>query len=204
MSTTSILNEEMLIIQEKPGAQLAAQRILRDYSPEYVAGKLHLRVRIIELLEADDYANMPEPVFIKGYLRAYAKLLGVPAEPLLNTFNSLYSDESRSERTLWQSRRQNNRAEYLIRWGTILLSLSVLIAVGMWWESSRGAEHILPEKLEQHALVQPDTAAQPEVQLADLSKMRSLLSSIPTSNAKPAQEDSLPASKEVLVQGEVQ
>ena len=176
MSITSTLNEEILIVQEKPGAQLAAQRVLRDYSPEYVAGKLHLRVRIIELLEADDYEKMPEPVFIKGYLRAYAKLLGVPADPLLNTFNSLYSDESKSERTLWQSRRQNNRAEYVIRWVTILLSLGVLVAVGMWWESSRENEQILPAKLEEQALVQPATPA-PEVRLTDLSNMRSLLSS---------------------------
>ena len=177
MSIASTLNEEMKVIQEKPGAQLAAQRILRDSSPEYVAGKLHLRVRIIELLEADDYEKMPEPVFIKGYLRAYAKLLGVPAEPLLNTFNSLYLDEGKTERTnLWQSRRQNNRAEYVIRWVTILLSLGVLVAVGMWWESSRENEQILPAKLEQQALVQPVEPI-PEVRLTDLSKMRSLLSS---------------------------
>jgi cytoskeleton protein RodZ len=200
MSTTSTLNDEILIIQEKPGAQLAAQRVLRDYSPEYVAGKLHLRVRIIELLEADDYENMPEPVFIKGYLRAYAKLLGIPADPLLNTFNSLYSDESRSERTLWQSRRQSNRAEYLIRWATILLSLGVLVAVGMWWESTRANEPILPTKLEQQALVQPSSSSEPEDGLSDLSQMRS--ASLPSSKQSVAavMPSSLPSSSEILAQ----
>ncbi|MCX7091423.1 MAG: helix-turn-helix domain-containing protein [Legionellales bacterium] len=176
MSMTSMLNEEMPMIQEKPGAQLAAQRVLRDYSPEYVAGKLHLRVRVIELLEADDYENMPEPVFIKGYLRAYAKLLGIEPEPLLVTFNALYSDEKKIERTLWQSSRQSNRAEYMVRWVTILLSLGVLVAVGLWWESSRGSDPILPVKLEQQALtIQPAPEVINNVRLTDLSKMRSLL-----------------------------
>lgn len=177
MSNTHILDEEMPIIQEKPGAQLAAQRMLRDYSQEYVAGKLHLRVRIIELLEADDYDNMPEPVFIKGYLRAYAKLLGVPADPLLNTFNAIYSDESKAERTLWQSRRPSNKAEYLIRWATILLSLGVLVAVGMWWESSRDNSSILPEKIEQPIAVKQPIAAshEPEIRLTELSKIRPTL-----------------------------
>ncbi len=177
MIITSTTSEDIPIIQDKPGAYLASQRLLRDYSQEYVAGKLHLRVRIIDLLEADDYDNMPEPVFIKGYLRAYAKLLGVPAEPLLATFNSIYSDEKKTERTLWQSSRQSNKAEYVVRWVTILLSLGVLVAVGLWWESSRENEHILPEKLEQQALVQEPSAPNiNNVRLTDLSKMRSLLS----------------------------
>ncbi|HVT62740.1 MAG TPA: helix-turn-helix domain-containing protein [Legionellaceae bacterium] len=186
MSVTNIMDSEVQMVPEKPGAQLAAQRILRDYSQEYVAGKLHLRVRIIELLEADDYENMPEPVFIKGYLRAYAKLLGVPAEPLLNTFNLLYSDERKTEKTLWQSRRQSNRAEHVVRWVTILFSLGVLVAVGIWWESNRENEHLLPTKIEAKNSDTANTSEQ-NIRLTDLSKMRSLLSSTNTSSAGEAE-----------------
>ena len=98
MNTTVIVDEIHNGTQEKPGMQLARVREKKGYSQEYVAGKLHLRVRIIELLEVDDYDQMPEPVFIKGYLRAYAKLLSVPAEPLLETFNSMYSSERKLEK----------------------------------------------------------------------------------------------------------
>lgn len=207
MSMTNIISEDIPIIKEKPGAQLAAQRVLRDYSQEYVAGKLHLRVRIIELLEADDYENMPEPVFIKGYLRAYAKLLGVQPDPLLAAFNVLYSDEKKNERTLWQSSRQSNKAEYIVRWATILMSLGVLVAVGMWWESSRENDPILPGQLSQQSAAQPNTpdhvaqktvaqaatgadksaqpsasqttlAEQQSLPAADLSKMQALLSPV--------------------------
>lgn len=175
MSMTGTIDEQEQVALEKPGAQLAAQRVLRDYSQEYVAGKLHLRVRIIELLEADDYVNMPQPVFIKGYLRAYAKLLGVPSDPLLATFNSIYSEERKPDKALWQSRRQSNKAEHAVRWVTILFSLGVLIAVGMWWESNKDNQTLLPNSLE-HVDVSSNPS-QKDIRLTDLSKMRSLLSS---------------------------
>ncbi len=176
MNNTIILDESEQPIHEKPGAQLAAQRILMDYTPEYVAGKLHLRTRIIELLEADDYHNMPEPVFIKGYLRAYAKLLGVPSDPLLNSFNRLYSGERKLEKALWQSRRESNRAEHAGRWLTTIFAVAVLVAVVMWWQANKENEPIFPANLS-HAQATPVNQAETEIRLTDLSKMRSLLSS---------------------------
>ena len=176
MSNTTILDESEQSTHEKPGAQLAAQRIQKDYTTEYVAGKLHLRVRIIELLEADDYQNMPEPVFIKGYLRAYAKLLGVPSDPLLNSFNRLYSGERKLEKALWQSRRESNKAEHAVRWLTTIFAVAVLVAVAMWWQANKENEHVFPANLSQAG--NPRTSqSETEIRLTDLSKMRSLLSS---------------------------
>src|ERR1700722_14689819 len=102
MNTTTIMDAIHNGTHEKPGLQLARAREKKGYSQEYVAGKLHLRVRIIELLEADDYDQLPEAVFIKGYLRAYAKLLGFQSDPLLAIFNNVYSSEQKSEKALWQ------------------------------------------------------------------------------------------------------
>ena len=67
-----------------PGVQLASIRQQKGYTVEYVANKLHLRVRIIELIENSEFNLLPEPVFVKGYLRAYSKLLGISPEPFLH------------------------------------------------------------------------------------------------------------------------
>ncbi len=75
------MNMSDVSLNDSPGAQLAALREQHGYTAEYVASKLHLRVCMIERLEADDYQDMPEPVFIKGYLRAYAHLPGAPVPP---------------------------------------------------------------------------------------------------------------------------
>lgn len=201
MNTTITMDEQIDDAQGKPGAQLAAERLQQGYSSEYVAGKLHLRVRVIELLEADEYHSLPEPVFIMGYLRAYAKLLSMSPEPLLATFNSLYKPESRpSEKALWQSRRETNKAEHAIRWLTGFFAAVVLAAVAMWWYTNKDNERLFPANVS-HADASP-SKSETEIRLTDLSKMRSLLSSrsqldsIETAVPEPVEKTVDPMEKE--------
>ncbi|MCX7117551.1 MAG: helix-turn-helix domain-containing protein [Legionellales bacterium] len=180
--TTTTMDEILDDPQSSPGARLASIRLQQGYTAEYVAGKLHLRVRIIELLEADDYHLLPEPVFIKGYLRAYAKLLGVAADPLVELFHQLYKPARVSEKTLWQGRRETNRAEHAIRWLTGFFALVVVIAVTMWWYTNKDNQRLFPASVI-HAEASSNKS-ETEIRLTDLSKMRSILSS-------PGQLDSL-------------
>jgi cytoskeleton protein RodZ len=186
MNTTVTMDEILEDSQGKPGAQLAAERMQQGYSTEYVAGKLHLRVRIIELLEDDDYNNLPEPVFIKGYIRAYAKLLNVAPDPFLDDFNIIYKPKAVPERALWQSRRETNKAEHAIRWLTGSFAVIVLAAVAMWWYTNKDNERLFPASVRQSEA--SPSKSETEIRLTDLSKMRSLLSS-------RSQLDSLPTAE---------
>jgi cytoskeleton protein RodZ len=175
MNTTTITDELEGKVQQLPGALLSSVRKQKGYSTDYVAGKLHLRVRLIELLEADDYPNMPEAVFIKGYFRAYAKLLDVAPEPLLETFNSMYSQERKLDRALWQTRRESHKAEHAVRWITAFFAIGVMAAVAIWWHTNKDNERILPTSISHNEV--PTPKSENEIRLTDLSKMRSLLSS---------------------------
>jgi len=66
-----------------PGSELSRVRIDRGLDCEEVARKLRLPVKLIEALERDDYSGLPGSTYIRGYLRAYAAMLGVPPEPVL-------------------------------------------------------------------------------------------------------------------------
>jgi len=66
-----------------PGSELSRARIERGLDCEEVARKLRLPVKLIEALERDDYSGLPGSTYIRGYLRAYAAMLGVPPEPVL-------------------------------------------------------------------------------------------------------------------------
>lgn len=176
MNTTCSMDEATQAAFEKPGAYLARQRTEKGYSVDYVAGKLHLRVRLIELLEADEYHLMPEPVFIRGYLRAYARLIEVPSDPLLETFNRLYAPERKVERALWQSRRQTHRGEHVVRWLTGVFVIGVCVAVLFWWQNNKETERLFSTTALQHEDVS-HPLSESEIRLTDLSKMRSLLSS---------------------------
>lgn len=158
-----------------PGAQLAIVRQQQGFTQEYVASKLHLRVRIMQLIEADEYERLPEPVFVKGYLRAYAKLLGINPEPILATYKANYMIDTKLEKTLWQSKKEPVRAEKLVKWFTILFATGVLIAVGIWWQQHRG-EQQATAKRETHSDLALNNKINSEVRLTDLSKMQSLFS----------------------------
>lgn len=177
MNTTQPMEEHEDSVPEYPGATLARARELKGYSVSYIAEKLHLRVRVVELLESDDYENMPEPVFIKGYLRAYATLLDLPPAPIVDTFNQLFDGERKMGKSLWQSRREPHKAENLVRWMTVFLTVAVVVAVSLWWHANKDNERFFKKHVSNTGSVAQFSDS--EIRLTDLSNMRSLLSSKP-------------------------
>lgn len=179
MTTTAVTDSNTPGIQDAPGAQLALIRETRGFTKEFVAVKLHLRVRIIELLEADDYPNLPEPVFIKGYLRAYAKLLGVSPDPYLQVFNTQYCMEKHPEKALWQSRRESHIGERLVRWVTGLVAISAIVVVGFWWQKNRDEQPVPSVRSEQVREAQAPARTKNEpANVSALSRMQSMFTSL--------------------------
>lgn len=66
-----------------PGKTLAAQREAMGWTVEQVADQLKLAVRQVVALEAGDYAALPGPAVVRGFVRAYAKVVKVDAAPLV-------------------------------------------------------------------------------------------------------------------------
>jgi cytoskeleton protein RodZ len=66
-----------------PGALLLEARRAQGLSIGDVARQLKLSVRQVEALERDDYSAFPGPVFVRGFLRNYAKLLRLDEEDVL-------------------------------------------------------------------------------------------------------------------------
>jgi cytoskeleton protein RodZ len=66
-----------------PGTTLAAQREAMGWTVEQVAEQLKLAVRQVKALEVGDYAALPGPAVVRGFIRAYAKILKLDAAPLV-------------------------------------------------------------------------------------------------------------------------
>lgn len=66
-----------------PGEMLREGRVRMGMSFSDVARHLKLHPRQVEALERDDYATLPGPVFVRGFLRNYARLLGLEGEVLI-------------------------------------------------------------------------------------------------------------------------
>lgn len=68
------------------GRIFVAAREKQGLSAADVARQLRLGVKQIEALEADDYVSLPGNTFVRGFIRNYARLLQVDADPLLRAF----------------------------------------------------------------------------------------------------------------------
>ena len=66
-----------------PGRTLAAQREAMGWTVEQVADQLKLAVRQVVALEQGDYANLPGPAVVRGFVRAYAKVVKLDPVPLV-------------------------------------------------------------------------------------------------------------------------
>ena len=65
------------------GEQLAAARLARELKIADVAQALKLGARQVEALESGNWQALPGSTFIRGFVRNYARLLGLPAGPLM-------------------------------------------------------------------------------------------------------------------------
>lgn len=70
------------------GQRLSAEREARGWSIDYVAGQLNLAQRQIQALEDENYAALPGVASVRGFVRAYAKLLKVEPGSLVSLIAS--------------------------------------------------------------------------------------------------------------------
>ena len=73
--------------QTSPGRRLREARLSAKLSMEHVATGLHLDGKLLEALEQDKYDELPEPAFVRGYLRGYARLLSLPPGPIIEAYD---------------------------------------------------------------------------------------------------------------------
>jgi cytoskeleton protein RodZ len=66
-----------------PGRQLAAVRVARGLTVTEIALRLKFSPKQIEALETDRYEALAGPAFVRGMVRAYAKLVGADADALV-------------------------------------------------------------------------------------------------------------------------
>ena len=117
-----------------PGEQLRTAREAAGMSVHEIATHLRLDSRVILALEADDYEKLPAPIFTRGYLRGYARLLGLPPEPVLQAFEQ--SDVSPPSLVADLSVDSKARSgDFPIRIVTYLVIAALIVLVVLWWRS---------------------------------------------------------------------
>jgi len=127
------------------GQTLRDAREAQGLSVEDVANRLRLMHRQIDAMETGDFASLGQPVFARGFVRNYARLLGLDADPLLACMAGApvapapVSHDAPPPPSHWLT------SPWLI-----LLLLGVLLAaavpIGLYWWLNSGAEEDMPPR----------------------------------------------------------
>lgn len=69
------------------GERLRQARVRAGLTPTEAGTRLKMPTHVIESLEREDWARLGAPVFIRGQLRSYARLLGLPGDVVAETIS---------------------------------------------------------------------------------------------------------------------
>jgi cytoskeleton protein RodZ len=77
---------EVTELPSSPGARLRREREARGLTEQQAAEMLNLDPTVVAILEANDFAALGAPVFVKGHLRRYASLLELDVDEVLAAY----------------------------------------------------------------------------------------------------------------------
>ncbi len=119
-----------------PGEALRAARESRGWSVAEVATQLNLTPMRLTQLEAGEFEKLPGNTFSRGYIRAYAKLLGLEQAPLVADFDQFTGSNATgaSVHALGRIEEPTRYSQSILRLVSFLLLLGVGGACFYWWQ----------------------------------------------------------------------
>lgn len=111
---------------EALGEQLSTARRKLGLTPAEAALRLRIRTMFVEAMEREDWRAVGEPVYVRGFLRNYAKLLGLDPQPVLVRLESEYAFAAQPETTPALAREHTRPAAW---YPWMLGALTVIAAI---------------------------------------------------------------------------
>lgn len=119
-----------------PGETLRQARESNGWSLAEVALKLNLTVNSLSNLEAGAFDKLPGHTFARGYIRAYAKLLGMDQTVLVQQFDQSTGTDSQgsSVHALGRIEEPVRVSHTILRIVSLLLLIAVIGGGFVWWQ----------------------------------------------------------------------
>ena len=160
---------------ESVGQQLRRARENAGLSLAAVADQQHLRVSVIQAIESGDYSKIDTELFLKGYVRAYARQVGLDADSIIRDLDTELEPRRQEREQALQAnplvnierrRRQKRRAAKLI---LVLVAAALIGFLAFTYLGSKDSalpatpqpqpEAEQPEAIEDPVGFQPDSTA---------------------------------------------
>ena len=112
------------------GKLLSSERQAKDLSIKDVARELRIDSSIIKKLENNEFQLIEAPVFVKGYLRQYAGLLGLKIDMVIDSYEKNHPDQSYKPIV---NEAEEQIRKYVLTPKLIFIATSVLVIFLMGW-----------------------------------------------------------------------
>lgn len=70
------------------GILLSQSRERLGLTQKEVATKLNLNERVIVALDNSEFSDLPAPIYVRGYIRSYARIVGIKEDDVIGVYNS--------------------------------------------------------------------------------------------------------------------
>jgi transcriptional regulator with XRE-family HTH domain len=81
------------------GEELRREREIRGISLKEIADATKISKRFLDAIERNDHKTLPAPVFTRGFVREYARYLGLNSEEMVNRYNFAAVGDDRIEQS---------------------------------------------------------------------------------------------------------
>ncbi|WP_339540087.1 RodZ family helix-turn-helix domain-containing protein [Pseudomonas sp. RA_5y_Pfl1_P24] len=203
-----------------PGDTLRQARESNGWSLAEVALKLNLTTTSLGNLEAGAFDKLPGHTFARGYIRAYAKLLGIDQAILVQQFDQFTGTDSQGSNVHGLGRIEEpvRVSHTILRIVSLLLLIAVIGGGFVWWQdqaaqrtkdmTSNAMEHVEVESADGttqiHPLDEPEDQAVAEGQAAPEAPVAeqpvpeaapATTAAVPATPAAPAHTPAVPAAQ---------
>lgn len=120
------------------GQILKEERERKFYTLDEIEKTTKIRKELLIALEADEYSKLPPPTFVQGFIKNYAKFLGLDPDKMVAIFRREFSDRKNPPKVLDSFANPINKKRFKLTPARIIFSLVLtLLAVFflyLWFE----------------------------------------------------------------------
>lgn len=172
--------DEVKIDCSRPGELLKKAREAKGLSQDEAAKKLNFLPIYISALENEEFEPLHGVTFVKGYLRAYARFLGIDADEVLHCFAmhhpKLVTQETHQPIDVMKPEKTTNSIAFKLV--SLIIAVGLIAIIIIWWQS-RTAEslpnvsnqEVKVDTLDGNTIIAPIETQQPEITPVDESSL---------------------------------
>lgn len=141
------------------GERLKSAREAAGLSIDDVAARLHMPARVVRSLEAEDWWRLGAPVFVRGQVRSYSRLVGLTTAPMMAAIDigpvepSHLISRTHTPRAQWWAEQIGRRLVYIV--------LTLSLAVPAWVATSQHLSGVANDAAPLDVPATDDVAVQP-------------------------------------------